>query len=782
MNTIQIYKQNKFKFKDLNDIDRLYGDKLKGDLYECACLEYCKKHYIGKPYLYGLFPRHIKKKYNMTTRDEGADIVIIDNEENITHLIQCKFKGLDSNEKKHELSLRDVRCFNMYCLHENTLLKDIPNRILITNANKRSFTRKSQIDKLKIIFNMTNILRGGDIFNEKNRLSEKKEPPKTEINETNNLIITEDYDNNTQSSENNLIYEKKEQERDVYSNTNPETKVENNYQLRTYQSRCVKQMVKLTNSRMKITIMCGCGKTMIMLMYMARYPKLKYLVACPTISLCNQFIKSFRWFFKTKSKISRNFDGGRLLPEAKLTVTTYIGSPKLTKSQFDVCLFDEAHNTAVGKKNAPSRFLLENKNIQIKSRFFFTATEKIYGDGEFDMTNEQIYGVKLDSFTYQRGIEEGYVCPANIIGVIYSKISDEKLEEKINAKVDKISRHASIVLEYASKKSNTHTLTFHGTNMEAKEMAGALNKLKTNIDMNKLDVYRIYGEMKSSDRQEVMKKFQSSKFGVLCSVKTIGEGIDMPYVDSIMFCNPSRSYISIVQRACRGNRLFSGKQSYDIILPINILDINDKKSNKYKFLQNILFNLCKLHGSNELRFHLKDKLNKNQKNKAKEMIDLTRIELFDVVLGKVTKTTCSKFAKFCRINNRIPEKADGHGLYEYLKNLEKRFKKMGDINKTLSEIPCVLQYFIEFNSYMGMDAKALEFCEKFKKMPGKEIGRYKGVGPYISRQYKIKWRYEKIFPQSYIFHNQILRNDFNRYCDEKNSEDGLLRPDWSKLN
>ena len=69
-------------------------NKQKGDQFEFYCKTYLETFYPNnKTYLYRDVPDNILEKYKLPNRDEGLDILMIDNFTEKLYGVQCKFRS-----------------------------------------------------------------------------------------------------------------------------------------------------------------------------------------------------------------------------------------------------------------------------------------------------------------------------------------------------------------------------------------------------------------------------------------------------------------------------------------------------------------------------------------------------------------------------------------------------------------------------------------------------------------------------------------------------------------
>src|SRR6185295_11321211 len=103
---------------------------------------------------------------------------------------------------------------------------------------------------------------------------------------------------------------------------------------------------------------------------------------------------------------------------------------------------------------------------------------------------------------------------------------------------------------------------------------------------------------------------------ILCNARCLSEGVDVPALDAVMFLNPRKSVVDVVQSVGRVMRLAPGKKYGYIILPIGIPALTKpedalKDNDRYKVVWQVLQALR----AHDNRF--KDIINKLDLNKNK---------------------------------------------------------------------------------------------------------------------------------------------------------------------
>ena len=69
------------------------------------------------------------------------------------------------------------------------------------------------------------------------------------------------------------------------------------------------------------------------------------------------------------------------------------------------------------------------------------------------------------------------------------------------------------------------------------------------------------GEIKASDRREILARFEKGEVKVLCACDLLNEGWDCPATEVLFMARPTMSKVLYTQQLGRGMRLSPGKES-----------------------------------------------------------------------------------------------------------------------------------------------------------------------------------------------------------------------------
>ena len=317
--------------------------------------------------------------------------------------------------------------------------------------------------------------------------------------------------------------------------------------------------------------------------------------------------------------------------------------------EFDLILCDEAHRTTGVKRadEEISHFNLvhDNERIRAKKRLYMTATPRLYTDtaktraakhdiGIYSMDDEDFYGPEFHRLSFSKAVERNLLsdykvvlfavteAPAEADGGTYLTREDgseinitdatkivgcwKALHNPAHAEPGKEKRlQRAIVFANTIKNSKAFRDHFQPVVERAIEMeqereneqadheetpnANAMDALPQEFHC---ETAHVDGTDHALIRKRQIDWLKREKAGdenggcrILSNARCLSEGVDVPALDAVIFIEPKRSIIDIVQAVGRVMRKFKGKEEGYIILPVacpadadgaDILDKNER--------------------------------------------------------------------------------------------------------------------------------------------------------------------------------------------------------------
>jgi len=252
---------------------------------------------------------------------------------------------------------------------------------------------------------------------------------------------------------------------------------------------------------------------------------------------------------------------------------------------FDFGVFDEAHKTA-GREGRNLCFALDDANLPIRKRLFFTATPRHYNphrrDTEdeaqvvYSMDNISIYGTHAYSLTFGEAARRKLICNYK---VIISTITSDKVTDALLSRGEVIVNGDAVrarqvanqiaLCEAVEKYGIKKIFTFHKTVKSAASfVADGSEGIRTHL--TDFDTFHVNGGMPTARRDRVMYAFRGASQAVISNARCLTEGVDVPAVDMVAFLSPRRSRVDIVQATGRAMRLADGKVTGYVLVPLYV--------------------------------------------------------------------------------------------------------------------------------------------------------------------------------------------------------------------
>lgn len=383
-----------------------------------------------------------------------------------------------------------------------------------------------------------------------------------------------------------------------------------------------------SNDRVSAIMACGTGKSLVALWAAERYEAKTLLVLVPSLALVRQLLHE--WLRETAwnrliflcvcsdPTVAKGTDDvvvhqadldfpvttdsavvGRFITKAfdgvKIVFSTYqsahvvasgmpIGSDGLVQP-FELAIFDEAHKTA-SREGTRFSFALEDANLPIRKRIFFTATPRHYNvrlkdsDGDsalvYSMDRPEIYGPIVHTLSFAEAARRGIICDYKvIISVVTTDMVNDQLlrhgEVIVAGDAVKAQQVAvQLALQNAVEKFGVHRIfTFHSSVAAARSFTSESGDgIKQHL--RDFTTLHVSGEMSTARREQQMRAFREATKAVISNARCLTEGVDVPAVDMVAFISPRKSKVDIVQATGRAMRKSAGKEFGYVMVPLFI--------------------------------------------------------------------------------------------------------------------------------------------------------------------------------------------------------------------
>jgi superfamily II DNA or RNA helicase len=272
----------------------------------------------------------------------------------------------------------------------------------------------------------------------------------------------------------------------------------------------------------------------------------------------------------------------RPTPGMRLVLCTHLSAPRLADAviatgALDLAILDEAHHFA-GRIDQATRRILRPERLPAARRLFMTATPREdlrphrtdTDDGAgpvVGMEDETVFGPVLGDYPFARGIAEGYLKDYRIavIGVrdrdaraLMTEPGVEYVDTPGGPSLQTVVAQAALG-RARQQFGIRRALTFHPRVEAAAEFSRTLAATLAQAaagEQHDLYAAHVHGEMEQRLRQRIVGRLRDvpGSWSVISNARCLGEGVDIPAVDAVLFAHPKKSAVDISQAVGRALR------------------------------------------------------------------------------------------------------------------------------------------------------------------------------------------------------------------------------------
>jgi len=214
-----------------------------------------------------------------------------------------------------------------------------------------------------------------------------------------------------------------------------------------------------------------------------------------------------------------------------------------------------------------------------------TATERRYrgkGDKILSMDNAAIYGDTFHLLSFKRALEATppILSDYRIVTILVSRdeITD-MVRKNVFLRPDKgrwdkeveAEMLASLVaLRKAMRKYPIrHAVSFHSSIQRAEIFKDHNDAYNRSFESHApVESFHVSGKTPTGTRARIVSEFAATERALITNARCLTEGVDVPDIDCVMFADPRRSAVDIVQAVGRALRPAKGKKMGYVIVPI----------------------------------------------------------------------------------------------------------------------------------------------------------------------------------------------------------------------
>ena len=295
----------------------------------------------------------------------------------------------------------------------------------------------------------------------------------------------------------------------------------------------------------------GTGKTVTAVSDAKRFGKRTLFIA-HTNELVNQAAETFRSLW---SDVSVGIYMGSIKEKDAFVVCGSVQSVALhteefTETDFDYIIIDEAHHAAAESYQKLLAYFKPSFTLGL------TATPERADDQDI-LSIFKNTAHKLDIKT---AVEIGELVSVRCIrihtNIDLTKVRFNSVRYNIRDLESKLfvpDRNTLIVDTFIEYVSTKRTVIFCASVKHAEEIAEKIRE-------RGVAAMAVSGEMKASDRREILSKFKQGEIKALCACDLLNEGWDCPETEVLFMARPTMSKVLYTQQLGRGMRLCEGKE------------------------------------------------------------------------------------------------------------------------------------------------------------------------------------------------------------------------------
>ncbi|MCY1684539.1 DEAD/DEAH box helicase [Kocuria sp. SL71] len=280
---------------------------------------------------------------------------------------------------------------------------------------------------------------------------------------------------------------------------------------------------------------------------------------------------------------------------------------------FDLVICDEAHRTTgatlAGSEESAFVRVHDENYLKASKRLYMTATPRIYDDASkakagkaqavlASMDDEDVYGPEFYRLGFGDAVQMGMLTDYKvlILTVNQESVNDamqEAFAQDGELTLDDATRligcwnglakrgdaeHSFAVDPQPMRRAVAFARDIKSSKRVAAQFTDVVSAYTENQtdgdsdDLLKVEAKHVDGSMNSMERTELLDWLKadagSDSCRVLSNARCLSEGVDVPSLDAVMFLNPRRSVVDVVQSVGRVMRLAKGKKYGYIILPV----------------------------------------------------------------------------------------------------------------------------------------------------------------------------------------------------------------------
>ena len=336
-----------------------------------------------------------------------------------------------------------------------------------------------------------------------------------------------------------------------------------NLQLKEHQLAALKSLEEMRERHETIALLyhaTGTGKTVTAVSDAKRFGK-RTLFLAHTIELVNQAYETFNTLWEG---VSVGKFGDAVKEKDAFIVCGSIQSVALNlemfrEDEFEYLIIDEAHHASADTYQKVLAY------FKPKFTLGLTATPERADDKDII----EIFKNTAHKLDIQTAVEIGELVPVRCIrihtNIDLTKVRFNSVQYNIRDLESKIfvpERNTLIVDTFMEYVSDKRTVIFCASVKHAEQIAEMIRE-------RGVTAAAVSGSMKSSERKEMLAKFQKGEIKAMCACDLLNEGWDCPETEVLFMARPTMSKVLYTQQLGRGLRLADSK---DFLMVFDFVD------------------------------------------------------------------------------------------------------------------------------------------------------------------------------------------------------------------
>ncbi len=302
------------------------------------------------------------------------------------------------------------------------------------------------------------------------------------------------------------------------------------------------------------------------------------------------------------------------------SIDVVAGAQRAGAGDFDLIICDEAHRTTgatlAGADESAFTRVHDASYIKADKRLYMTATPRIYDDasktkaGEAQallasMDDERLYGPELHRLGFGEAVSRSLLTDYKVLVLAVdegsvSRTFQNQFAEHGELKLDDVAKIVGCWNGLAKRGRSEHgfetdpkpmrrAVAFAKDIKSSKQFSDMFEQIVAEYTQNNpltdderdagvielmTDAHHVdgtYNILRRNDELDWLKaETEDNECRILSNARCLSEGVDVPALDAVMFLNPRKSVVDVVQSVGRVMRLAPGKKYGYIILPIGI--------------------------------------------------------------------------------------------------------------------------------------------------------------------------------------------------------------------